>query len=259
MATYKAVIPFRSFSLRTTTLIVGAISAAVVTAAPAIADAPPPGAAAPAGAVAEQFPFGANIFGAAIPLPIVPAIAPAPAADPVEPAPEAAVDVESEAATPVVEAAPVPAPTNVIRIGNVELGRPDWITPEQADQINGATMGAQNGLSGALQAAGMERSRSDQISADVIGTAAQGAVVGAAVSSPIAVVAAVMGAAIGLVVGIPFAPAGLAFMPVLAATLSVGMVSLPFIAAGAGLGAIVGAVEGSMAPPVAPPAEIPAA
>lgn len=251
----KAVIPFRSFSLRTTTLVVGAISAAVVTAAPAIADAPPPGEAVPVGAVAEQFPFGANIFGAVIPLPIVPA----PAADPIEPAPRTAVNDEFEAATPVVEAAPVPAPTNVLRVGNVELGRPDWITPEQADQINGATMVAQNGLSGALQSSGMERSRSDQISADVIGTAAQGALVGAAVASPIAVASAVMGAAIGLVVGIPFAPAGLFFMPVLAATLAVGMMSLPFVAAGAGIGAIVGAVEGSMAPPIAPAGELPAA
>ncbi|WP_067845382.1 hypothetical protein [Nocardia lijiangensis] len=255
MTTQKSVIPFHSFSLRAATLVVGALSAAVVTATPAVADTPP---GEPTPAVADPLALGTSIFGAApfhlpIPLPIVPAIA----ADPAQPAPEAAAEIP-EVMVPAAQVAPTPS--NVIRIGNVDVGRPDFIAPEVAVVINDATMGAQNGLSGAIHASGVDASRSDQIAADVIGTAVQGAVVGAVVASPIAAIAAVMGAAVGLVVALPFAPAGFIFMPIIASTLAIGMVTLPFAAAGAGIGAIVGAVEGSLAPPVAPPAaEVPVA
>ncbi|MEV0030461.1 hypothetical protein [Nocardia sp. NPDC050793] len=282
MATEKSVIPFHSFSLRTATLVVGALSAAVVTAAPAVADAPPPGASAPAGVVTDPLLLGANVFGAPIqlpiPLPVVPAIAPAPVADPAEPAPEAEAEVAPDADAPDADApaADVPAPdapapdvvrtpTNVIRIGSIEVGRPDFIAPEVAGMINDATMGAQNGLSGAIQGAGVDRTRSDLVAANVIGGTTLGAAAGAAVASPIAAVAAVIGGAVGLVVAIPFAPAGFIFMPIIAGSLAVGMVALPFAAVGAGIGAIVGAVAGSVAPlpaapPVAPPpGEVPAA
>ncbi|WP_435590401.1 hypothetical protein [Nocardia sp. bgisy118] len=261
MATHKSVVPFHSFSLRTATLVVGALSAAVVTATPAVAEAPPPGVSAPAGAVTDPLPLGANVFGAPIqlpiPLPVVPAVAPA-LADPAEPAPEAAAEGAPDAVVPAANV--VPTPTNVLRVGNVEVGRPDFIPPEIAAMINDATMGAQNNLSGAIQGSGVDRARSDLIAADVLGTAAQGAVVGAVAAAPIAAIAAVMGGAVGLVVALPFAPAGFIFMPIIASTLAISMVTLPFAAAGAGIGAIVGAVEGSMAPlPVAPPqGEVPA-
>ncbi|MGV9819523.1 hypothetical protein [Nocardia xishanensis] len=264
MATEKSVIPFHSFSLRTATLVVGAISAAVVTATPAVAETPPPGASAPAGVVTDPLLLGANALGAPIqlpiPLPIAPAIAPRPVADPDQPAPEAATEVVPDGVVPAADA--VPTPTNVLRVGNVEIGRPDFIPPEIAGMINNATMGAQNGLSGAIQGSGVDRARSDMIAAEVLGTAAQGAVVGAVVSAPIAAVAAVMGGAVGLVVALPFAPAGFIFMPIIASSLAISMVALPFIAAGAGIGAIVGAVEGSVAPlpPAAPaPNQVPVA
>lgn len=228
MGTYESRPAFPSFSLRTATLVAGALATAVITAAPALAEAPPGDPQAPVAAVTEPAPvLGTSFFG--IPLP-----APAPVAEP----------------APVAHTPQAPIPDTVIRVGNVEVPRPDFITPEQATQFNDAGLGAENGLAGALTAAGVEPSRSDQIAAEVLGTSAQGAVVGAALSTPIAATGALIGTAAGLVAGLPFAPAGLVVVPVIGAALGAAMIVVPFAAAGAAVGAAVGAVEGALAPPL---------
>lgn len=225
------------WSLRTT-LVAGILGAAVFAAsAPALAETPP--GAEPAGsnavATAQGLVLDLTHVGLA-PIPV--ASLPVPVGEP------------GGTADPI--AVPVPAPTDVLRIGNVQVGRPDVIPPEQAAQFNATLGGAETSLARMLDGQGFEPARSDQIAASVFGKAAQGAAVGAIVASPIAVAAGIIGAAVGLVVALPFAPAGLIFMPIIASTLAAGMVIAPFAAIGAGVGAVVGGIEGAQAPLPAP-------
>ncbi|MFD4430340.1 hypothetical protein [Nocardia sp. NPDC058497] len=233
MGTQRCGVQVRSRSLRKT-LVAGILGLAVFAAsAPALAETPP--GAEPAApdvvATAQDLVLDLNHVGlASIPVPSLP------------------VPVGEPGGTADPIAVPVPAPTDVLRIGNVQVGRPDFIPPEVVGQFNDTLGGAETALARMLDGQGFEPARSDQIAANVFGKAAQGAAVGAIVASPIAVAAAIIGVAVGLVVALPFAPAGLVFMPIIAATLAVGMVVAPFAAVGAGVGAVVGGIEAAQAP-----------
>ncbi|MET8649082.1 hypothetical protein [Nocardia aurea] len=156
------------------------------------------------------------------------------------------------------QAAPPQAPVNTIRIGDIEVGRPDFITPEQAQQINDGSEGVESSLSDALDSAGVDHARSDRIAEDVIGASVIGASVGSTLASPLAATSALIGAATGLIVGFPFLPAGLVVMPVVCAAIGYAVIAVPAAAVGAAVGAVVGAVEGSVAPLPEPAAPEPA-
>ncbi|MGW6421168.1 hypothetical protein ACWF82_00685 [Nocardia sp. NPDC055053] len=233
MSTQRCVIRVRSRSLRTT-LVAGVLGVAVFAAsAPALAETPP--GAEPAGSAAVVAAQGLVLDLKHVGLDPIPlASLPVPVGEP------------GGTADPI--AVPVPAPTDVLRIGNVQVARPDFLPPEQVAQFNDTLGGAETALARMLDGQGFAPARSDQIAANVFGRAAQGAAVGAIVASPIAAAAAIIGVAVGLVVALPFAPAGLIFMPIIAASLAVGMVVAPFAAVGAGVGAVVGGVEAAQAP-----------
>ncbi|MFI9505319.1 hypothetical protein [Nocardia sp. NPDC052566] len=159
------------------------------------------------------------------------------------------------AATPITDSRPAPValpvvPDNRIRIGDVQIDRPDWLDPEQGRQINEAAASAETAIAQALNSTGMEPARSDRIASDVVGTAAIGAAVGATVVSPVAATGAVIGAVAGLVAGLPFAPAGLFVITPVGAALGYAAIAVPAAVVGAAVGAAVGAVEGYLAPPI---------
>ncbi|MET7768400.1 hypothetical protein [Nocardia sp. NPDC005366] len=192
-------------------------------------------------------------------LPVAVAIAAAPAfATP--PGGPSVVGAEQFRVTPVDDPVPAPddvpppqAPVDTIRIGDIEVGRPDFIAPEQARQINEGSEGVESSLSDALDSAGVDPARSDRIAEDVIGASVIGASVGATVASPLAATSAVMGAATGLIVGFPFLPAGLVVMPIVCAAIGYAVIAVPAAAIGGGIGAAVGAIEGAVAPLPATP------
>ncbi|MGW4365345.1 hypothetical protein ACWEKT_06840 [Nocardia takedensis] len=154
--------------------------------------------------------------------------------------------VDEEPAAPAPENAAPPVTT--IRVGDIEVGRPDFVPPEIAQQINDTAQGMEDQLSDGLDAAGVDHARSDRIAEDVIGAAAIGASVGSTLSSPIAATSAMIGAATGVIVGFPFLPIGLVIGPVVCGAIGYAVIAAPAMAIGAGIGGVVGAIEGAMAP-----------
>ncbi|NNH69455.1 hypothetical protein HLB23_06150 [Nocardia uniformis] len=146
------------------------------------------------------------------------------------------------------EVAPIAAPEGKLRFGDTQVDVPEWLTPEQADQINDLSATAEAELAQTLDSAGFEPSRSDRIAAQTIGTAAVGAAVGVAVAAPLEGAALVMGGFVGAMAGMPFAPAGWVVGPVIGATAAVALVAVPAAAMGATVGAAVGAANGYLAP-----------
>ncbi|MFD6356022.1 hypothetical protein [Nocardia tengchongensis] len=153
------------------------------------------------------------------------------------------------APVPVPAVPPIAPPPGMFRFGDVTVPAPDWIDNEQAIQINDNAAQVEANLATFLDSVGMERSRSDRIAGQTIGTAAMGAVAGAAVAIPIELSSAAVGAVTGLVVGAPLFPVGLVAGPVLGAAAGAAVVAIPAAVAGAAVGAAVGAFNGFNAPP----------
>ncbi|WP_433622717.1 hypothetical protein [Nocardia sp. CA-120079] len=219
------------------------LSAILISAAPATADSQP---------LDNRFvvepwaPIDGNIAFAPLPLRSAAALV----ADPNPTAPDS-VD-----ATQPEQAPQLSVTDNRIRIGNLQMDRPDWFPPEYAAQINDASKGAKTTLSQGIQAAGIDRDRADHVADTMIGDAVIGASVGSTLMSPIAATSAMVGAASGFIAGIPFLPAGLVVVPVIGAAIGYAVIALPAAAAGAAVGAAVGAIEGAVTP--IPPQEQPA-
>ncbi|UGT63934.1 hypothetical protein [Nocardia asteroides] len=145
---------------------------------------------------------------------------------------------------------PITPPAGVLRFGDVQVESPDWLPREQAIQINDAAAAQEAGLATYFDSVGMERTRSDRVASQTIGSAAAGAAAGAAFAAPFGVIGAAAGGTIGALVGVPFMPIGLAAVP-LGAAYGAGLMVAPLAAIGAGLGAGVGVVQGLAAPPQA--------
>lgn len=150
---------------------------------------------------------------------------------------------------PVPAVPPIAPPPGQFRFGDVTVPAPDWINKEQAIQINDNSAQVEANLATFLDSVGMERSRSDRIAGQTIGTAAMGAVAGAATAAPIELTSAVVGGLLGLVVGAGFVPVGLVAGPALGAAMGAGVIAVPAAIAGAAVGAAVGAVNAFNAPP----------
>src|SRR5436309_701509 len=86
---------------------------------------------------------------------------------------------------------------------------------------------AQPNLATFLDSVGMERSRSDRIAGQTIGTAAMGAVAGASAAAPFALTSGLVGGVLGLAVGLPFVPVGIVAGPVLGATMGAAVITAP--------------------------------
>ncbi|MEV6067061.1 hypothetical protein AB0L82_10965 [Nocardia sp. NPDC052001] len=150
---------------------------------------------------------------------------------------------------PVPAVPPIAPPAGKFRFGDVIVDAPNWIDSEQAIQINDNSAQTEANLATFLDSIGLERSRSDRIAGQTVGTAAMGAVAGASASMPIALTSATVGAALGLVVGLPLFPVGLVAGPAAGAAAGAAVIALPAAAAGAAVGAVVGAVNAFNAPP----------
>ncbi|WP_328399734.1 hypothetical protein [Nocardia sp. NBC_00403] len=253
--------PVRPFAARAASFfVVGALplSLAVIGGAPASADQQ-----SPADAAIVQTPYGQAIIGdplafaeGSFAAPGTNALVATPVADTIDPA----VPPAPDGIAPAQPVAPAEALNNRIRIGDVEIDRPEWLNSEQGQQINDGAKGTQAALAQGLTSAGIEPARSDRIAGHVVGSTAVGTAVGASagsmIASPIAFSGAIIGAVAGAVAGLPFAPAGLLVVPVIGAAIGYAMVAAPFIAIGAAVGAVagagVGAVIGAVDPQPAP-------
>ncbi|MFF0490430.1 hypothetical protein ACWDSJ_21980 [Nocardia sp. NPDC003482] len=150
---------------------------------------------------------------------------------------------------PVAPVPPIAPPPNKFRFGDVQVDVPAGMDREQAIEINDQAAQTEANLATFLDSMGMERSRSDRIAGQTVGTAAQGAIAGAAMSTPIAATSALVGGVVGLVVGLPFMPVGVVAGPVLGAAMGASVIAVPAAAVGAAAGAVVGAVNAFNAPP----------
>lgn len=110
---------------------------------------------------------------------------------------------------PVAPVPPIAPPAGKFRFGDVSVDAPTWMDKEQAIQINDQSAQTEANIATFLDSIGMERSRSDRIAGQTMGTAAMGAVAGASASMPVALTSATVGAVLGLVVGLPLFPVGL--------------------------------------------------
>ncbi len=153
------------------------------------------------------------------------------------------------APVPVRAVPPIAPPPGEFRFGDVQVPVPPVMSREQAIQINDQSAQTEANLATFLDSVGMERSRSDRIAGQTVGTAAMGAVAGAAASAPIAATSGLVGGVVGLVLGLPLMPVGVVAGPVLGATFGAGVIAVPAAVAGAAAGAVVGAVNSFNAPP----------
>lgn len=153
------------------------------------------------------------------------------------------------APVPVAPVPPIAPPPGKFRFGDVQVDAPDWINQEQAIQINDNAAMAEANLATFLDSIGLERSRSDRIAGQTVGTAAMGALAGAASAAPVALTSAALGGVLGLVVGLPMVPVGMVAGPVLGAAVGAAVITIPAAVLGAAAGAAVGAVNAFNAPP----------
>lgn len=149
---------------------------------------------------------------------------------------------------PVEPVPPIAPPPGMLRFGNVQVEAPDWLPREPAIQLNDAAAVTEADLATFFDSLGMERTRSDRIASQTVGSAALGAAAGATVASPFALIGAGVGGALGLAIGLPFAPIGLAAGPI-GATYGAAIMAAPLAAIGAGIGAGLGAMQALTAPP----------
>ncbi|WP_433197669.1 hypothetical protein ACQP1G_01665 [Nocardia sp. CA-107356] len=149
---------------------------------------------------------------------------------------------------PVAPVPPIAPPPGMLRFGDVQVQAPDWLPREPAIQLNDAAAVTEADLATFFDSVGMERTRSDRIASQTVGSAALGAAAGAAVASPFALIGAGVGGALGLAIGVPFAPIGLAAGPI-GAAYGAALMAAPLAAIGAGIGAGLGATQALTAPP----------
>ncbi|MEV0248287.1 hypothetical protein AB0H76_16950 [Nocardia sp. NPDC050712] len=149
---------------------------------------------------------------------------------------------------PVAPVPPIAPPPGQFRFGDVTVPAPDWIDKEQSIQINDTSATTEANLATFLDSVGMERSRSDRIAGQAVGTAALGAAAAAASAAPFALTSAVVGGAVGLVLGLPLVPVGIVAGPMLGAAAGAAMITVPAAIVGAAAGGVVGAVNAYNAP-----------
>ncbi|MFI9534191.1 hypothetical protein ACIG56_13190 [Nocardia fusca] len=171
-------------------------------------------------------------------------VAPAPATRPVPNHTYLAPQGELHAPTPVAPVPPIEAPPGTLRIGNVEMD-----APFDVRDINTGAAQTEAQLATFLDSVGVERSRSDKIAAQTLGSAAIGASVANTLASPLAGTSAMVGAVAGFISGIPFLPIGLLIGPILGAAIGYAVIAGPAAAAGAAIGGAVGAADGFAAAP----------
>ncbi|WP_157124266.1 hypothetical protein [Nocardia pseudovaccinii] len=248
MGKHRPTHPVRLIRRRTATLVLASalpLSAALTSTTPANAESQPLGT-----ATLSRTPYGlAHIADPSAPVDDPAVFTTLPLRDATAPVaePDATVPDMPNAAQPD-QVPQAPLATNRIRIGNIQVDRPDFLPPDVADQINGASMATEGALSQGLQSMGVERARSDQIASTVVGDAVVGASVGSTLASPLAATSAVVGAAAGLIAGIPFLPAGLVVVPIIGAGIGYAVIAIPAAAVGAAAGAAVGVVHGAVTP-----------
>lgn len=198
---------------------------------------------------ADTFAVAAAPFLAPAPAPAavadpVPAPAPTPATRPIPEYAYLAPQGELHAPLPVAPVAPIEAPPGKLRIGNIIMD-----APFDVREINTGAAQTEAQLATFLDSVGVERSRSDRIAAQTMGSAAIGASVGNTLASPIAATSAMVGAVAGFISGIPFLPIGLVIGPVLGAAIGYAVIAGPAMAAGAAVGGAIGAADGFAAAP----------
>lgn len=194
-------------------------------------------------------------------LPAPPAAAHTPVADPLpaplpatRPMPQHAYlapQGELHAPVPVAPVAPIEAPPGKLRIGNIVMDAP----PFDVGEINTGAAQAEAQVATFFDSVGVERSRSDRMAAQTVGSAAIGASVANTLASPIATTSAMVGAVAGLISGVPFLPIGLVVGPILGAAIGYAVIAAPAMAVGAAVGGAIGAAEGYTAAPYGAPAQ----
>ncbi|MGW5148251.1 insoluble domain protein [Rhodococcus koreensis] len=133
--------------------------------------------------------------------------------------------------SPVEPTKPFIAPRDTLRIGEIHIKQPNWVSDMDRDRTNNTMAVVQAGVSTDWRSIGVETSRADRIAAAQVGAGAAGAAIGATAAGGAAATAgALVGGTIGGLAGMT---AGNVFLPGLG-WVPAGIVGT---AAGAGIGA----------------------
>lgn len=143
--------------------------------------------------------------------------------------------------TAVPPVAPIQAPPGTIRVGDIVVGAPAFLNPDQIAQINNTAAGVEAQIATFGDSIGLDPSRSDRAASAIVGDTVIGAsVAGSTFGLPLAATGAVIGAINGLVVGLPFAPVGLVIGPIASAAIGAAFSAAPVMLIGGALGAAAG-------------------
>ena len=143
--------------------------------------------------------------------------------------------------TPVEPTKPFIAPRDTLRLGELHIKQPNWVSDMDRDRTNNTLSVVQAGVSTGWRSIGVETSRADRIAAAQVGAGAAGAAFGAVTAGGAAATAgALVGGTIGGLAGMT---AGNVFLP------GVGWVPAGIVgtAAGAGIGAAAAGIPAAAA------------
>lgn len=160
--------------------------------------------------------------------------------------------------TPVAPTAPIVAPRNKIRLGEVMFDQPNWVSNDDAARTNNTAAVIEAGVSTFWRSTGMKADRADRMAAAEVAGGATGAMAGAAAAGiPAAVAGGLIGGTIGGITGataggfiltpIPGLPAVTTGVAGTAGGAAIGaaVAGIPAAAAGAVAGGAAGVVAGS--------------
>ncbi|QTJ70607.1 insoluble domain protein (plasmid) [Rhodococcus sp. ZPP] len=143
--------------------------------------------------------------------------------------------------TPVEPTKPFIAPRDTLRLGELHIKQPNWVSDMDRDRTNNTMAVVQAGVSTGWRSIGVETSRADRIAAAQVGAGAAGAALGAVTAGSAAATAgALVGGTIGGLAGMT---AGTVFLPGLG-WVPAGIVGT---AAGAGIGAAAAGIPAAAA------------
>ncbi|MGW4336775.1 insoluble domain protein [Rhodococcus koreensis] len=143
--------------------------------------------------------------------------------------------------SPVEPTKPFIAPRDTLRIGEIHIKQPNWVSDMDRDRTNNTMAVVQAGVSTGWRSIGVETSRADRIAAAQVGAGAAGAAIGATAAGGAAATAgALVGGTIGGLAGMT---AGNVFLPGLG-WVPAGIVGT---AAGAGIGAAAAGIPAATA------------
>ncbi|MET4614100.1 hypothetical protein ABIC28_005113 [Rhodococcus sp. PvR044] len=142
--------------------------------------------------------------------------------------------------TPVAPTAPIIAPRDKIRLGEVLIEQPNWISDRDAARTNGTSAVIESQVTDFWRSVGVDTTRAERMAAAQVAGGATGAIAGAAAAGvPAAVVGGLIGGTVGGNIGLGMG--GVISVPLAPVPGLPAVVVVPTTVAGTAAGAAIGA------------------